>query len=98
MQIIDGINLDNTPAARFQPAPVFPQDLRSIEVRGTATIRFSVDVQGNVFDAEVTRASHSRFGEEAVRAVRRWRFEPGLKDGRRVAFRMVQTFSFTLSE
>lgn len=89
--------LDNNPAARFQPAPGYPRDLRSLGEDGTATVSFSVDVNGNVFNASVMRASHSSFGEEAVRAVRRWRFEPGLKDGKRVAFRMVQTFTFSLS-
>lgn len=90
--------LDNKPMARFQPAPIYPQDLKPVGDDGNATVTFSVDVNGEVFNATVTRSSHSRFGEEALRAVKRWRFEPGLKNGKRVAFRMVQTFSFTLSE
>ena len=96
--IFNLIGLDNTPAARFQPAPTYPQDLKATGFDGSVTVMFAVDVKGEVFDATVTNASHSRFAEEALRAVRRWRFEPGIKDGKRVAFRMVQTFSFTLSE
>jgi len=96
--IIDGINLDNQPMARFQPAPLYPNDLKPSGLEGSVTVLFSVDVHGEVFNATVTRASHTRFGEEALRAVKRWRFGPGIKDGKRVPFRMVQTFAFTLSE
>lgn len=96
--VFDPRSLDNPPATRFQPAPGYPRDLRAIGSDGTATIVFSVDVNGTVFDAAVTHATHSSFGEEALRAVRRWRFEPGLKNGKRVAFRMVQTFAFTLAD
>ncbi len=95
---ISAIHLDNPPATRFQPAPNYPRELRTLGSDGTATVTFSVDVHGNVFDAAVTRATHSSFGEEALRAVRRWRFEPGLKNGKRVPFRMVQTFAFTLAD
>lgn len=89
--------LDNEPSARFQPAPTYPRDLKSLGEDGTATVAFSVDVNGNVFNASIVRTSHSSFGEQALRAVRQWRFDPGIKDGKRVAFRMVQTFTFTLA-
>jgi protein TonB len=95
--IIDSISLDNKPAARFQPAPTYPQDLKSAGEDGEVTVTFSVNINGEVFDAAVKRASHTRFGEEALRAIKRWRFEPGIKNNKRVAFRMVQTFSFSLS-
>ncbi len=90
--------LDNTPAARFQPAPSYPNDLKPLGMGGQVTVIFSVDTSGKVFNESVVEASHSRFGEEALRAVRKWRFEPGIKDGKRVAFRMVQTFTFALAE
>jgi len=96
--IVDLVGLDNHPMARFQPSPLYPSELKPTGMDGSVTVVFSVDVNGEVFNASVTRASHTRFGEEAVRAVKRWRFEPGIKDGKRVAFRMVQTFAFTLSE
>lgn len=90
--------LDNRPMARFQPAPLYPHELKPSRADGSATVSFSVNVSGEVFNAVVNCSSHSRFGEEALRAVKRWRFEPGMKDGKRIAFRMVQTFTFTLSE
>lgn len=95
---IDSLSLDNNPMARFQPAPLYPNDLKPTGADGEVTVTFSVDVNGEVFNATVIRASHTRFGEEALRAVRRWRFEPGIKNNKRVAFRMVQTFSFALTE
>jgi TonB family protein len=92
------ISLDNPPNARFQPAPVYPAELKPLGLDGRVTVLFSVDVSGKVYNESVVDASHSRFAEEALRAVRRWRFEPGLKDGKRVAFRMAQAFSFNLAE
>lgn len=90
-------DLDNTPSARFQPAPIYPADLKKLAIHGRATVTFSVDTSGRTFNPTVVSASDPQFADEALKAVRKWRFEPGTKNGKRVAFRMAQTFQFALN-
>ena len=46
---------------------------------------------------EVISATHREFGEAPVKAVQQWLFKPGIKDGRKVKFRLVQPFGFNLN-
>lgn len=94
---VSAVLLDNRPAARFQPAPAYPRDRLSTGIEGRVTVTFSVDTSGRVYDAVVVSADDPAFGDEALRAVRKWRFEPGIKGNVPVAFRMSQTFEFTVS-
>jgi len=95
---IDWIKLDRPPRARVQPAPVYPANLRSAGIEGTVTIEFLVDKEGNVCSPVVLRASHPDFIDPALRAVARWKFEPGQSAGRRVRFKMSVPLVFTLGD
>ncbi|HZL46480.1 MAG TPA: TonB family protein [Opitutaceae bacterium] len=94
---IDSTRLDRTPRARSQPAPIYPADLRNEGIEGTVLVEFLVDLEGNVHDPVVLRASHPGFIESAVRAVARWKFEPGYSGGRKVRFRMSVPVVFTIA-
>ena len=89
-------DLDREPRTRVQPAPVYPTDLRNRGLSGTIVVEFLVDEAGNVYDPAVIRGGERGFEEAAVRAVARWKFEPGLKNGRRVRFRMSVPIVFSL--
>jgi protein TonB len=82
------VDLDRVPRARSQPSPFYPADLRNNGVEGTVVVEFQVDLDGNVCSAEVIRATHAGFIDAAVRAVERWKFEPGRRAGKKVRFRM----------
>lgn len=93
---LSAANLDRVPRARLQVAPDYPVALRQAGVEGGATVEFEVDATGAVVSARVRENSAREFGDAAVRAVLRWRFEPGRKDGRVVPFRMVVPIGFRL--
>jgi protein TonB len=93
---IPGIaHLDRVPRAMVQPAPVYPDELRRQGVAGSVTVNFIVDTEGRVVKAVVVSSTHRGFEEPAVRAVLRWRFEPGTQSGRKVSFRMAVPIEFS---
>ena len=96
--LIDSKLLDKTPRTVFQMAPDYPSDAKRNNLTGTVTVMFTVDENGNVHNARVAGSTDSVFNEAALRAVSRWRFEPGRLHGKRVAFKMSVPIAFTLSE
>lgn len=89
---------DVQPRHTHAVAPVYPPLRRLLNQEGTVTLEYIVDAEGRVAATQVLEATHAEFAEAVVEAVRQWRFEPGLKDGRPVNTRVVQQFPFTLGE
>lgn len=90
--------LDRTPHAKVQPSPQYPVAMRASGTEGRVVIEFTVDTAGNVVSATVHNATNREFEEAAVRAVMRWRFEPGRRNGREVPFRMAVPLEFRLND
>jgi len=62
------------------PAPNYPSEARRNGQEGRVVVLFSVDEQGNVVSAKVTGpCPYPALNEEALRAVRRWKFQPGAR-------------------
>ena len=90
--------LDNTPRTRFQAAPMFPFQAKREGISGEVYVDFTVDEQGTVIEPRVVKSSHSMFDEPTLRAVAKWQFEPGKRNGRIVKFRMTVPVLFSLNE
>jgi len=89
-------SLDNTPRTRSQAAPAYPAAERTAGITGEVLVEFIVDESGRVLNPRVVRSSGVAFESPTLRAVMRWRFEPGKKDGRLVRFRMMVPVRFNL--
>jgi protein TonB len=96
--IIPAKFLDNSPRARFQPAPIYPHEGKMQGLRGEVLVEFTVDENGNVIDPRVIHSSNRIFEETSLRAVAKWKFEPGRRDARVVRFRMSVPLVFNLNE
>lgn len=96
--IYDPSQLDNKPRTIFQSAPDYPYGMKNRGEQGEVLVTFMVDERGYVQDARVVRSSHPDFEAPTLRAVAKWRFEPGRKGGKRVKFRMSVPVSFTLND
>jgi protein TonB len=96
IEVIDQSKLDRVPRARSQLAPIYPTDLRCAGVEGTVVVEFKVDLDGSVYSTTVLSATHSGFIDAALRAVGRWKFEPGCTAGKRVRFRMSVPLVFRI--
>jgi len=89
-------DLDKMPWPVKRVAPVYPEKLRKSGVRGRVTLIFVVDENGVVINPRVESSTDNAFDWPAVKALKKWRFTPGMKDGRTVKTRMRQPFSFSL--
>ena len=90
-------DLDRIPEPVLQNVPIYPFNLRRDGVEGNVQVEFIVDTDGRVRDAYAVRSTHSGFEESAVIAVSKWKFRPGMKDGRKVNTRMAVPVVFTLA-
>lgn len=92
--IVDSRMLDRAPRAVAQQSPDYPRTLHNEGVGGSVMVEFVVDTTGRVISAEAVRWTHREFVDPAVRAVLRWKFEPGTVGGRKVRFRMAVPMEF----
>jgi protein TonB len=86
--------IDQKPRVIFQESPVCPSEMRGKKIEGTVTVLFVVDANGKVDTTRVEKSSLAVFETPAVNAVRKWKFEPGLRGGQRVASKMRITIRF----
>lgn len=91
-------DLDNRPRALFQAAPEYPHAQKNTGATGEVIVNFTVDERGYVQDVHVVKSTHPDFETPTIRAVSKWRFEPGRKNGQRVKFRMSVPVAFDLSD
>jgi protein TonB len=86
--------IDQKPRAVFQESPAFPAEMRGKKIEGVVTVLFVVDSSGKVDQTRVEKASASAFESPALSAVKKWKFEPGVRAGQRVASKMRVTIRF----
>ncbi|MBW7997902.1 MAG: energy transducer TonB [Candidatus Glassbacteria bacterium] len=78
--------------------PVYPKDAEKKGIEGTVSLRVLVTVKGTVDKVEVESSSgHRQMDEAAVKAARKTRFRPAIKDGQRVAMWINYPIQFALS-
>jgi len=97
MPIFDRKDVSDPPKPMIQVEPQYPNEYRHSGVDGWAIIEFIVTDKGNVIRPRVYQSSHRAFGEEAIKAVRKWRFTAGKIDGDPVMVRVHQRLNFTLN-
>lgn len=90
--------LDGVPQARVQIGPIYPAEARLRGLEGEVLVAFTVDEEGRVLNPHVMRSTDSIFDEAARRAVAKWRFEPGRRQGRIVRFSMAVPMRFSINE
>lgn len=86
-------DLDQKPTCVYQPGPSVSKQLRR-KAPGKVNIIFIVDERGRVADARVRSSTDPAFEDPALRAVKKWKFEPGKRGGKAVRFRMLAPITF----
>jgi protein TonB len=90
--------VDRFPSRISGPSPRYPQWARRDHLEGVVILRFIVTTQGTVETIYVHDIQgDERFGEEAIGAVRQWRFSPAIKAGKPVPCWCLQTINFTFT-
>lgn len=85
--------LDDEPQATHKPPPAFTAELRK-KAPATVYIVFDVDQRGRVENAIVQQSTDPLFEKAAIAAVKKWKFEPGKRNGQPVKFRMRTPITF----
>lgn len=66
-------------------------------IQGTAILIVSIDASGGVLDVEVEKSSGNRnLDREAIKAAKRWRFNPEVKNGQKIASRVRVPVEFKM--
>lgn len=75
--------------------PIYPELAKTARVQGKVVLAISVDEEGNVIDAEVTKG-HPLLNDAAVEAVRQWKYSPTFLNGQPVAVKATVSLVFNL--
>ena len=89
------VNVDRPPGPIVQVAPQYPAAARNAHVEGTVVLQALVGTDGTVFDVRVMK-SIAMLDDAAKAAVMRWKFTPGLWEGKPVAIWIGVPVKFTL--
>jgi len=73
---------EKRPKLIYHTEPEYPQDARERNIQGNVELSLTVGVDGLAKDIVVTKPVYPSIDESAVATVRKWRFEPAIKDGR----------------
>lgn len=85
------------PALIRRVAPIYSQLAVAARVQGYVILEATVDEEGEVRDVQVLRSAHRFLDDEAILAVRQWRYSPLVISGQRVPFVLTVTLTFALN-
>jgi TonB family protein len=84
------------PVTRVKPA--YPDAVQSARIQGTVVLTGVVLPDGIMSNIRVTTPLHQPLDQEAILALRQWRFRPGTKDLQPVAVEVSVEMSFSLRD
>lgn len=80
-------DLDQRPRVIFQPGPALTKQVRA-KAPGKVYVLFIVNQRGAVENPVIQKSDNPVFEKPALNAVKKWKFEPGKRNGEAVRFRM----------
>jgi periplasmic protein TonB len=86
----------SAPKMVFAPDPDYSEEARKAKYQGTCILWLVVGPDGRPRDVKVLRTLGMGLDEKALEAVRSWKFEPAMKDGKPVAVRINVEVNFRL--
>ncbi|MGK2858383.1 MAG: energy transducer TonB, partial [Thermoanaerobaculia bacterium] len=84
------------PEVVFRVEPNYTEGARRARVQGVVILEAIIDANGNVSEVRVLKPLAEGLGDEAVKAVRQWKFRPGTQNGRPVPVIFSLTVNFRL--
>jgi TonB family protein len=82
------------PRLREVASPEYTAEAKKRNIQGTVTLDIVVDKKGDVVAAKVTKGLGYGLDENAVIAVKEWKYKPAEKDGEPVTVKMEVTVDF----
>ncbi len=86
----------SAPALIYKVEPEYSEEARKAKFQGTVVLYVVVDEKGNPRDLRVVRALGLGLDEKAIEAVQKWRFRPGMLQGKPVPVAATIEVNFRL--
>ncbi|MGA3088247.1 MAG: energy transducer TonB [Terriglobales bacterium] len=86
----------SAPRPIYDPDPDYSEQARQAKFQGTVLLWVVVGADGRPRDIQVARSVGMGLDEKAIEAVKRWKFEPSMREGRPVAVQVNIEVSFRL--
>lgn len=86
----------SAPRALNTPDPEYSEEARKAKYQGVCVLWLIVGPDGNPRDVRVARSLGMGLDQKAVEAVKHWKFEPAMKDGKPVAVQINVEVNFRL--
>lgn len=87
----------SAPRVIYAPDPEYSEDARRNRIEGTCLLWIIVGPDGRARDIRIQGVIGHGLDEKAIEAVRQWKFQPALMDGKPVAVQINVEVSFQLS-
>lgn len=86
----------SAPRAIYDPDPEYSEEARKAKFQGTVILWVVIGPDGRPHDIKVSRSLGMGLDQKAIEAVRKWRFQPAMKDGQPVAVQVNIEVNFHL--
>lgn len=86
----------SAPRALFSPDPEYSEEARKAKYQGVVVLWLIVGPDGRPRDMKIARGLGMGLDQKAMEAVRQWKFEPAMKDGKPVAVQINVEVNFRL--
>ena len=86
----------SAPSVIYKVEPEYSDEARKAKFQGTVVLFIVVDEHGNPRDLRVIRPLGLGLDQKAIEAVQKWKFKPGMKDGRAVPVQATIEVNFRL--
>jgi len=95
-QTVTATPLMKPPVLLYKKEPAYTEKARKAKYQGRALLSIEIDSSGRVTNARMVRSLGLGLDENAIEAVRQWRFRPAMKDGQPVAVTVRVEVNFRL--
>jgi protein TonB len=90
--------VDELPVEQRNPRPDYPREAVNTGQQGRVKLLVTVATDGTVSAASVEVSSgYPLLDEAALRAVRKWIFIPGRRNGQKVVSQVIKPFDFSIN-
>jgi len=86
----------SAPKAIYLPDPEYSQKARKKKIQGVVVLETTVGTDGLPRDIHVIQSAEYGLNEQAVKTLRKWKFEPGTIDGKPVPVSVTVEIDFRL--
>jgi periplasmic protein TonB len=76
--------------------PVYPEEARAARISGVVKLQALIDPAGNVVETKILEDLPHGLGEAAAAAVRQWKFEPLISEGKPIPVLLELYINFKL--